>query len=79
VLIVGEFVFSALFFWPRNTIMFVEGPAVHSSVELRQTAQEFQVGHWFRVALSGAAAVTSFIGFLNFYQYRIWLSEIQRM
>src|SRR5262245_51602455 len=28
-LVVGEIVFSILFFWPRNTIMFVEGTKVH--------------------------------------------------
>src|SRR5262245_51944113 len=39
--LVGEIVFSMAFFWPRNTIMFVEGPAVHSVARLRRAAQEF--------------------------------------
>ena len=38
VFIACEFLFSVLFFWPRNEIMFVEGTAVHSAEALRQTA-----------------------------------------
>jgi hypothetical protein len=38
---------------------------------LKQTAQEFEVGHWIRFALGAAAATTSFMGFLKFYRYRI--------
>ena len=59
------------FFWPRNTIMFTEGTAVHSVTFLKQTAQEFEVGHWIRFALGSSAATTSFMGFLMFYRYRI--------
>jgi len=29
-MIVAEGLFSMAFFWPRNTIMFIEGPAMHS-------------------------------------------------
>src|SRR5262249_45029868 len=50
-MIVAEGLFSIAFFWPRNTIMFVEGPAVHSAAVLRQAAEEFQRMHWWRVAL----------------------------
>ena len=59
------------FFWPRNTIMFTEGAAVHTVAFLQQTAQEFELGHWIRFALGAAAAATSFMGFLKFYRYRI--------
>jgi hypothetical protein len=59
------------FFWPRNTIMFTEGTAVHSVAFLKQTAWEFEVGHWIRFALGAAAGATSFIGFLKFYRHRI--------
>jgi hypothetical protein len=68
---VCEGLFSMAFFWPRNTIMFTEGTAVHSVVFLKQTAQEFEVGHWIRFALGSSAAATSFMGFLMFYRYRI--------
>lgn len=60
-LIFGEFAFSALYFWPRNTIMFDEGPAVHSTEVLRQTAVEFETGHWVRLAMSAVTAVLAFV------------------
>jgi hypothetical protein len=71
VVIVCEGVFSMAFFWPRNTIMFTEGTAVHSAAFLRQTAQEFEFGHWIRFVLGAAAAATSFMGFLRFYRYDV--------
>ncbi len=58
---------SIIFFWPRNTILFVEGTAMHSADFLRQIAQEFQLWHWSRLAFNLAAAVLIFIGFLKFY------------
>lgn len=71
ILLVGEAFFSMVFFWSRNRVMFVEGPALHSVAELRRMAHEFQLGHWFRVALSAAAATLSFIGVLKCYRDRI--------
>jgi hypothetical protein len=71
ILVVGEILFSMVFFWPRNTIMFVEGTAVHPAGYLNQVAQEFQAGQWFRVALTGMAAASSFIGFLKSCRSRI--------
>jgi hypothetical protein len=71
IVMVCEGLFSMVFFWPRNTIMFTEGTAVHSVAFLKQTAREFEVGHWIRFALGLAAAVTSFMGFLKFYRHRI--------
>jgi hypothetical protein len=71
VILVGEFLLSAAFFWPRNTIMFEEGTAVHSVAYLKQTAREFQAGHWLRFAMSAAASALSFVGFLKFYRHRI--------
>lgn len=62
---VGEFLLSMFYFWPRNTIMFVEGAAVHSISILKQTAQEFQTGHWFRVIGCGVAALLSWWGFFR--------------
>ena len=70
-MIVCEGVFSMLYFWPRNTILFVEGAAVHSVEALRQTSLEFQLWHWSRLAFNAASAVFIFIGFLRFYRYTI--------
>lgn len=65
--IVGEGLLSRAYFWPRNTIMFVEGPAVHSVAVLRQTAEEFQRMHWWRVAFNAVSAAAIFQGFLACY------------
>jgi hypothetical protein len=67
----GDFLLSALFFWPRNTIMFTEGTARHSVAFLMQTASEFQTGHWLRLAMSGVTAALAFVALLNFHRHRI--------
>jgi hypothetical protein len=77
IILLGEFLFSMAFFWPRNTIVFVEGTAVHSVAQLKQTAQEFQTGHWLRVALSAAAATSAFLSFLRFYRHSITCRKIR--
>ncbi|GAA1625975.1 DUF1772 domain-containing protein [Catellatospora bangladeshensis] len=55
-----EFVFSAVFFWPRNEIMFVDPVGTHSAEYLRQVAAEFVAGHWVRVAGGAVTAVLAF-------------------
>ncbi|MEU5841764.1 DUF1772 domain-containing protein [Rhodococcus sp. NPDC047139] len=60
VLLLGEFAFSALYFWPRNTIMFDEGIAVHSADTLRRVAAEFENGHRIRLAMSAVTATLAF-------------------
>jgi hypothetical protein len=70
-MIVCEGVISMVYFWPRNTIMFVEGAAVHPVDVLRQTAREFQVWHWSRLTFNAASAVSVFVGFLKLYRLRI--------
>jgi hypothetical protein len=67
-LVLGELLFSAVWFWPRNTIMFVEGSAVHDAVYLQQVAAEFQAGHWVRVAMGLATAVLAFTGMLRMHR-----------
>ena len=59
------------FFWPRNTILFIEGPAVHSVDVLRQTADEFQRMHWWRVAFNAFGSAAVFTGFLRLYRYTL--------
>jgi hypothetical protein len=78
VIIIGEFLFSALFFWPRNTVMFVEGTRLHSAATLQQVAWEFQTGHWFRLALSTCSAALAFIGLLKFYRFGILTRDARR-
>lgn len=56
-----EFLFSVLFFWPRNEIMFVDPVGTHSAEYLRQVAAEFVAGHHVRLA---GGAVTSVLAFL---------------
>lgn len=70
-MIVGEGLASMALFWPRNTIMFIEGLAVHSPEFLRQTAQEFEALHWLRVGFNAAGSVLIFTGFLKYYRHTI--------
>ncbi|GGS34156.1 DUF1772 domain-containing protein [Actinokineospora fastidiosa] len=67
-LVVGEFLFSMLFFWPRNDIMFEEGLAVHTAEVLRRTAVEFETGHWVRLAMSAVTATLGFVGLLRLWR-----------
>ena len=78
ILMVCQGLVSMAIFWPRNTIMFTEGTAIHSVAYLKQTAQEFQTGHWLRVAFNSAASALSFMGFLKFYRHRITSQEMQQ-
>lgn len=71
IILFGEFAFSAVFFWPRNETMFIEGPAVHSTEVLRRTAQEFEALHWVRLGLCLPASVFSFMGLLRSYRARL--------
>ncbi len=72
-LVLGEFLFSVLFFWPRNEIMFDEGLAEHSAQVLRRTAVEFETGHWGRLAASAATATLAYLGFLRYYRwFHLW-------
>src|SRR6185503_13299123 len=71
IMIACEGLFSMAFFWPRNTIMFIEGAAVHSAAFLRQTAQEFQTLHWSRLAFNALGSASIFTGFLKFYRHTI--------
>ena len=74
----GEPLFSALFFWPRNTIMFTEGTAVHSVAFLQQTAQEFQTWHWFRLALNAVFSILAFVGLLQYFRHSVLSQDEQR-
>jgi hypothetical protein len=67
-MVLGELLFSAVWFWPRNTIMFVEGPAVHDAAYLQQVAAEFQAGHWVRVAAGAVTAVAAFTAMLRMHR-----------
>ena len=71
-MIVCEGLASILYFWPRNEITFVEGPAVHSAEYLKQVAREFETWHWrSRMGFNALAAVSAFVGFLRLYRHRL--------
>jgi hypothetical protein len=74
-MIILDGLLSIAFFWPRNTILFVEGSAVHSADVLIQTAREFEMLHWARLALAAAAAAFIFVGFLKYYRNSILAAE----
>ncbi|MFF0308712.1 hypothetical protein ACFYSC_14860 [Streptosporangium sp. NPDC004379] len=67
----AEFVFSAVFFWPRNTIMFVDPVGTHPAGYLRAVAAEFVAGHWVRVAGGAVTSALTFTGFLRWYRNRV--------
>lgn len=69
--IVADGAASMLFVWPRNTVMFVEGSAMHSAEVLRQTAEQFERLHWLRVAFNAASAVFAFVGFVSLDRWRM--------
>ena len=71
VFVACEFLFSVLFFWPRNEVMFVEGLAVHTAGVLRQTAREFEALHWLRLGSNAVAAAAAFMGFMALHRSRI--------
>lgn len=60
-----EFLFSALFFWPRNEIMFVDPVGTHSPEYLRQVAEEFVAGHWVRLAGGAVSSALAFTALLR--------------
>ena len=60
VFIVCQFLFSVVFFWPRNEVMFVDPVGNHAPEYLRQVAEEFVAGHWVRLV---GGAVTSALAF----------------
>ncbi|WP_214406424.1 DUF1772 domain-containing protein [Pseudonocardia lacus] len=66
-----EFLFSAWFFWPRNTIMFVDPVGTHPDEYLRAVAAEFTAGHWVRVIGSAATAALVATGSLTWYRGRV--------
>jgi hypothetical protein len=57
-----EFLFSMLYFWPRNKIMFTEGIEMHEAAELKKVATEFQLGHFVRISMSCMASCLAFVG-----------------
>ncbi|SCK28089.1 DUF1772 domain-containing protein [Streptomyces sp. WMMB 322] len=61
-----EFLFSAVFFWPRNEIMFVDPAGTHSAEYLRQVAGEFVAGHRVRLAGGAVTSVLAFTAFVRF-------------
>jgi hypothetical protein len=65
VFVACEFLFSVVFFWPRNEIMFVDPPGTHSAEDLRRVAAEFVAGHWVRLAGGAVTAALAFTALLR--------------
>jgi hypothetical protein len=70
-IIAGQVVLTPLFFFPRSTILFTEGAAVHSLSVLQNTANEFQAGSLFRVLNTIVFSILAFIGLLKYERLRI--------
>lgn len=66
-----DFIASALYFWPRNAIMFTEGMKVHDAQTLITAAGEFRSLHWVRVAGSIAASFCAMTGLVAAVQHVI--------
>jgi Domain of unknown function (DUF1772) len=62
-----EFLFSVLFFWPRNEIMFSDPVGTHSVGYLRQVAEEFVTGHWVRLGGGAVTAALAFVALLLWF------------
>lgn len=71
-----EFLFSAVYFWPRNTVMFVDPPGTHSAAYLRQVAAQFQAGHWVRVVGAVVTAALTFTGFLRAHRLPLPAAQV---
>ncbi len=65
--IAADGVWSQVFSWPRNAVLF-EGLARHPAAVIVSTAAEFQALHWPRVGFTAAAAACGFVGFLRVYR-----------
>ncbi|GAB3840293.1 hypothetical protein GCM10029963_08670 [Micromonospora andamanensis] len=65
VFVACEFLFSVVFFWPRNEIMFVDPVGTHSAQYLRQVAEEFVAGHRVRLAGGAVTAALAFTALLR--------------
>ena len=67
-MIICEGASSMIFFWPRNTILFVEGASVDFVEVLRQTARRVSGWHWSRLAFNAASAAFIFVGFMQLHR-----------
>ena len=65
VFIACEFLFSVVFFWPRNDILFVDPVGTHTPEYLRQVAEEFVAGHWVRLVGGAVTSVLAFTALLR--------------
>ncbi|MFD3426917.1 hypothetical protein [Nocardia fluminea] len=77
-LVSGLFLLSALYLWPRWTILF-DDRALHTVDELRRTADQIGVAHTVRVVLGALTAVFAVVAALRIYRDRILRTQIQRV
>jgi hypothetical protein len=74
-IVLGQFLFSVLYFWPRNEVMFTEGSAQHSAAYLQQVADEFQTGHWVRVAAGAVTALCALMAMLRMHREMLMTAD----
>lgn len=67
-LFTGDGIFSVLYFWPRNTILFTEGLRKHSAETLQHVAVEFYRWHYLRLLVSALASIAAITGLLKAYK-----------
>ena len=65
VFVACEFLFSVVFFWPRNDVLFVDPVGTHPPEYLRQVAHEFVSGHRVRLAGGAVTAALAFTALLR--------------
>lgn len=68
-LIIFEFLFSVLYFWELNTILFIEGRTKHSIEYLEKISFNFQLWHWIRFCTTGIAAILSIFTLIRIKDY----------
>lgn len=61
----GDGILSILYFWPRNEILFIEGPAKHSAETLQLVAAEFYRAHYLRLLTSTLASIAAMVGLVQ--------------
>ncbi|MGW6619696.1 hypothetical protein ACWF99_00615 [Nocardia sp. NPDC055002] len=76
-LVSGLFLLSALYLWPRWTVLF-DDRALYTVDELHRTAHEIGVAHSVRVVLGALTALFAVVAALRVYRDRILQAQCQR-
>ncbi|MFI6165884.1 hypothetical protein ACIBCN_03770 [Nocardia sp. NPDC051052] len=69
-LVIGQFLLSVLYEWPRATILF-DDRGKHSLAEIERAATEFQIGEGFRILAAALTALFAVAAALACYRRRV--------